>query len=517
MIYMKKTTILVILDGWGIGVEDETNPIHAARPQEIKYIEQNFPGGMLQASGIAVGLPWNEEGNSEVGHITLGGGTVLYQHYPLISLSIRNGSFFKKEGLKEIFRHVEENKSSLHLVGLVGDGIVHSAFEHLEALIKMAAEEKCSNLFIHAFSDGRDSGPHAGKETFKKLQKTLERGGVGKIASISGRYFGMDRDKRWDRTEKAYKVLIQKEDGKTVEEIFDEAKKNGVSDEYIEPTVVGEGHPIKTNDAVLFFNFREDRMRQLTEVFLNKGFSGFSVTDVPKVKVLTLTEYDSKFSVEPVFKKEKVPLPLGKVLSDNEKVQLRIAETEKYAHITYFFNGLHEPPYPNEYRVLIPSKKVPRYDETPEMMASAITDRVLSALSDGSFDFILINYANTDMVAHTGNYEATVKAVQVVDREIGRLVKGVLSGGHTLIITSDHGNAEVVLNIQTGEKDTKHNANPVPFYLVGEKFRLKEPKDPLARLPSIGFLSDVAPTILELLEIGKPREMTGQSLLKQLL
>jgi len=515
---MRRTYVLVVLDGWGIGKEDQSNPIYAARPEHIRLIESSFPCGALQASGLSIGMHWDEEGNSEVGHLTLGGGTITLQHYRKISLAIEDGSFFKNPALAGAFANAQKTDGAVHFVGLIGDGVVHSAFPHLVALVRMAKEQNCSSLFLHLITDGRDSDPRSAREILKKVATLLEKEGIGTIASVVGRYYAMDRDGHFDRTQKAYDLLTGTTQKKvqSPEEALSTAYAKNLNDEYVEPSIIVNAHPIEENDSVIFFNFREDRMRQLVRPFVDKTFDIFPLKSLKNLYVATMTEYEDGLPAVIAFKKEIVKTPLGKVLSDNGKVQVRIAETEKYAHVTYFFNGFREPPYPNEFRIIIPSKDVTHYEDHPEMMASAITDRAIIAIDEGGFDFILINYANPDIVAHTGNYEATVEAVKIIDREIGRLVESVLGGDHVLMITSDHGNAEVLLNLQTGESETRHDANPVPFYLVANEYKKVVPEKH-HRLENIGIISDVAPTILALMDLPKPETMTGQNLLDQLL
>lgn len=515
---MKRTYTLVILDGWGIGRHDESNPIFGAHPENIRFIEEHFPVGGLQSSGISIGMPWDEEGNSEIGHLTIGAGKVFYQHYPRISLAIEDGSFFQNAALKNVFAHARTHGSAVHLVGLVGEGIVHSAAAHLSALIEMAKREKCEKLFIHAFTDGRDSAPRAAVQAIQKVIDETKAKGVGSVASISGRYFAMDRDNHWDRTALAYRALTEASPVDTFPEGIKKAYTANTNDEYVEPFVMkGNEHPIQDRDAVFFFNFREDRMRQIVRTFTDPSFSEFPVKKYENIFIASMTEYKTGMNPHAIaFKKEVVAHPLGEVISRAGKTQLRIAETEKYAHVTYFFNGLREEPFPNEYRVLIPSKNVARHEEHPEMMASAITDRAVLAMNEGGFDFILVNYANADIIAHTGKYDATYKAVQILDKEIGRLMRSALEGNHVLIITSDHGNAESVINLQTGEEETKHNANPVPFYVIAKELTAKKEGSYPFRIPTIGILSDVAPTILSLMGISKPDEMTGQNLMEQI-
>ncbi len=515
---MRRTYILAILDGWGQGESNESNPIHGANLETIKEIETKFPKGALQASGIAIGLPWEEEGSSEVGHLTLGAGKVIYQYFPRISMTIEDGSFFQIPNLKRAFLHAKENNSSVHLIGLLTQGNIHSSSEHLAALVKMAAKEKAQNVCLHLFSDGRDSEPRSVTALLKNLEEILKKNSVGRVASVTGRYFAMDRDNHWERTQRAYQILVDENQAAgNLTETVNKTYKKGLNDEYLEPTVI-EPHPVKDNDAVIFFNFREERMRQISEPFLNPEFDKFPTKPLKNVFVATMTEYTDGQKTAFAFPKNKVKNPFGKVIAEKGLTQLRIAETEKYAHVTYFFNGLQEKPFPNEFRILIPSKLNIRPEENPEMMAKTITDRAILALREGGFDFILINYANPDIIAHTGNYGATVEAVKIVDREIGRLVKEVLEGNHLLVVTSDHGNAESVINLQTGEPETSHDPNPVPIYLVAREFEkpFSIPDTTPKKLPVIGILSDVAPTLLELMKIPKPEEMTGQSLLSQL-
>ncbi|MEK7626587.1 MAG: 2,3-bisphosphoglycerate-independent phosphoglycerate mutase [Patescibacteria group bacterium] len=515
----KKPIVLAILDGWGVGKLDESNPIYRAEPETMNFIRANFPAGALQSSGIAIGLPWEEEGNSEVGHLTIGAGKILYQHFPRISLAIKNGSFFKNSILLAAMEHAKKNNSTLHLVGLLTDANIHASLEHLEALIKMAREEKCPNISLHLFSDGRDTEPRSVLKLLSRLSDDLKFDIHSILTTLSGRYYAMDRDKHWDRTEKTYQILTGTNPAKIgLEEAVKKAYDLNLNDEYVEPTVVAnEPRFIRENDAVICFNFREDRMRQLSETFIDPNFGVFPVKKFTNLYFATFTNYDARFAVPIAFPEEAAENPLGKILSDNGKRQLRIAETEKYAHVTYFFNGLKEKPFPDEFRILVPSENAVHYEQYPQMMAGAVTDRVIAALAEGTYDFILVNYANPDMVAHTGNYEATLKAISIVDQGIKKIMEGVLDQDGVLIVTSDHGNAEVLIDLKTGEAETKHNPNPVPFYLVGDSFKRSSPIDPLAPLPVLGMLSDVAPTILELMKIPQPTEMTGQSLLPQLL
>ena len=506
----KRTVVLIILDGWGKGEANESNPIHVVNPPNINYLKANFPSGLLQASGISVGLPWGEEGNSEVGHLNLGAGKIIYQSYPRISLSIRDGSFFENPVLKQAFEHTKKNNSAVNLIGLLSQGNVHASLEHLLALIEFAKKENISKINLHLFTDGRDSPPESSLELLSQLPKE-------ELASLSGRFYAMDRETHWDRTQKAYSVIIGA--GPTTQNLeahIKETYTRKFSDEFIEPIMVNPELAVKDNDAFIFFNFREDRIRQLVSSFINKGFSNFPVKSFNNLYIATMTEYDKDFKVPVAYPPEKIDVCLGGVLSDKDKTQLRIAETQKYPHITYFFNGMREEPFKNEYRVLIPSRNIIRQDEHPEMMANEITTRAVESISENTFDFTLINYANSDIIAHTGNYEASIAAVKIIDEQIGKILKAIMETNAILIITSDHGNIEKLFEPSTGLPETQHDPNPVPIYIVAKEFmRLRTDAEIRAsEKQTIGILADVAPTILELMGINKPKEMTGNSLLK---
>ncbi|MFA6365425.1 MAG: 2,3-bisphosphoglycerate-independent phosphoglycerate mutase [Candidatus Paceibacterota bacterium] len=514
---MKQTIVLAILDGWGIGQPDESNPIYITHPKTIDEIERNFPAGALHASGIMIGLPWEEEGNSEVGHLTIGSGKIIYQHFPKISLNIESGDFFTNTALKGAFLHAQEKEGAVHLVGLLTKGNVHASLPHLSALIQMAAKEHCTKLYLHLITDGRDSPPESAGELLHHVQKMIEEFGVGEMVSVVGRYFAMNRDEHWDRTAKAYTLLTRENiPPQKFEEVAARTYARGMNDEFIDPSVVSTAHPIHSNDSIIFFNFREDSMRQITQAFLDPAFDKFPVTHFENLYIATMTQYHDAFPAHVAFPNETVEHPLGKVLADNGKMQLRLAETQKYAHVTYFFNGLREQAFPNEYRVLIPSLDLPHPEGKPEMRAAELTERAIIALHENTFDFIVVNYANADIIAHTGNYNATIEAIQTIDRELAKLISAVLDGNHILLITSDHGNAEVLLDNKTGEPETRHDTSPVPIYLIGKEYKKKTPLLKAPKLTTIGLLSDIAPTILELMHIQKPEDMTGQSLLDQL-
>ena len=513
----KRTLILIILDGWGIGRNDETNPIFKVQPKNINYLKANYPYAALQASGIAVGLPWGEEGNSEVGHLNIGAGKVLYQNYPRITLAIRDGSFLENQTIKNAFEHSKKNNSTLNLIGLLTSANVHASLEHLKNLIKFAEQENVPKINLHLITDGRDSSPQSALEILKSVPFSEKT----KLASIGGRYYGMDRDKNWDRIEIHYKTFLgEGEITDNIENHVKSAYAKDLNDQYIFPVSIGpEKQSIKDGDSIIFFNFREDRMRQITDAFINEDFNRFPVKKFSNLYVATMVSYDEKFKVPIAFSKETVDNPLSKILSDSGKIQFKIAETEKYAHITYFFNGQKELPYPNEYRMLIPSRSEVRHDNHPEMMAIEIASRIIEAIEEGSYDFILANFANPDMIAHTGNYKATVKAIEIVDEQIGKIMKSLFERNGILMITSDHGNAERMFNPMTGEPETQHDLNTVPIHLAAKEYWHPKNESEInqAEKTTIGILADAAPTILELIKIPKPEEMTGQSLLKFLL
>lgn len=510
---MRKTVLLVILDGWGLGQKDESNPIYVASPPNLKWLGENFPLTSLQAAGISVGLPWGEVGNSEVGHLTLGAGKVIYQYFPRITLAVRDGSFFNNPVFKAAFNHARKNSSSVNLIGLLTDGNIHASLEHLKALLKMAEKEGVAKLKLHLFADGKDSPP-------RSIEKFLNDVPIELLGSLIGRYYAMDREDNWQLIERAYLAMIG-EGGELVDDtqkILKEALSQGSSEEFLPPYRFTGGKNIEDNDSLIFFNFREDGVKELSSVFTHKDFSKFQTKKLKNLYVVTMTRYEEKSAVPAAFEPEAIEKPLGWALSEAGKNQIRIAETYKYAHVTYFFNGYREPPFKNEYRVLIPSVSTPHPEKHPEMMAPSVTDRILQGLENQSFDFILANYANPDVIAHTGNYEAALAVVKVIDEEIGRLLKVASGPNTTIIFTADHGNLEQVLNPLTSRAETQHDPHPVPFYLVSEEFRgRKFPNQENLGNETAGIISDVAPTILELMEIQKPREMTGESLLRKLL
>ncbi|HUY69819.1 MAG TPA: 2,3-bisphosphoglycerate-independent phosphoglycerate mutase [Candidatus Tyrphobacter sp.] len=510
---MKKTLVLVILDGWGVGRKEQSNPIWTGKPANINYIRRHYPSGTLQASGIAVGLPWNEEGNSEVGHLTIGAGKTIYQHYPRISLAIRDGSFFENKVLLKTIEGVLAKNSALNLVGLLTEGNVHASFEHFLALISLAKNRGVKKTNLHLFTDGRDGSAEAALNLIRTIgEKYGDLAGL-KIASLSGRYFAMNRDGDLKRTEEAFKVIVGEKEPVPLDPVayLKSLYARGLTDETITPALFDSALAVKPDDGLIFFNFREDGMRQLVQMFIDRPIAGLSVA--------TFTKYSGKFDLPVAFPAEEVVNPLGKVISDHGLVQLRLAETEKYAHITYFFNGLREEPFKNEYRVLIPSLGLANPADEPKMRAREITTRAVFALTEeGAYDFILINYANPDIIAHTGDYKATLEAVKVVDEEIGNLMKTVLDRGGTLVITADHGNAEVMVDPLTGLPETKHNTSPVPIYIVAKGLEREKSEAEVAESEeeAAGVLADVAPTVLKLMGLPQPAEMTGVDILPEL-
>jgi len=512
----KRTVILIILDGWGVGRNDPTNPLYIAQPRNINLLKANYQAGALQASGIAVGLPWGEEGNSEVGHLTIGAGKVIFQHYPRVSVAIRNGQFFQNKVLIEAIKHALKQRSAVNLIGLLSESNIHSSIEHINALIESTKKLGAAQINLHFFSDGKDSPPQSFLQLMEKVSP------AGKLASVSGRHYALDRDQHWDRTQLAYGALAgQNPKVADIKTHIQQQYARDLNDQFIEPALIGE--PIKDNDALIFFDFREDSIRQIAAPFCLPNFSNFPSagwrTNFKNLYIATMTQYSDKYQASVLFPPEKIENPLGKILEDNGKLQLRIAETEKYAHVTYFFNGLQDQPLRHEFRILVPSRNVLRHDDHPEMMAQEIASRVIQAVEEGEMDFILANFANPDVIAHSGNFNAAIKTIGVIDDVIGKIVKVVLNRDAALIITSDHGNVEQMLNPLTGAAETKHNLNSVPVYLVGREFVSQKDTPAISRCESetAGILADIAPTVLELLAIPKPTELTGESLIGRLI
>jgi 2,3-bisphosphoglycerate-independent phosphoglycerate mutase len=516
---MYKPVLLIILDGWGLSENTSGNAILEAKLPTIDKLNKYYPQVALQASGISVGLPWGEPGNSEVGHITLGTGKVIYQSMPRITMSIQSGEFFKNPALLKAIENAKKNNSALHFMGLLGKGGIHSNIDHLYALIEMAKNNNVDKLFIHVFTDGRDSSPTSGIESVKELEKKLSEYELGKIASITGRYFSMDRNNNWDRTQKAYEAMV---DGKgepvtSPVDYLQTSYAKEVFDEYIEPAVVTDQNgpigKISDGDSIIFFNFREDRARQITKAFSVPGFSKFKRVQLKNLTFVTMIQYEDDLPVDVAYEPIEIKNCLGEILSQKKIAQLRIAETEKFAHVTYFFNGGNEEPFPKEDRIIIPSKSVSIFSEAPEMSANEITEKVCEMIELNKYDFILINYANADIVGHTGNEKATISAVETIDNCLSKLIPIVISRGGCLLITADHGNAEELINLRNGETDTEHSANPVPLWFITAENHCNE-AGKCYTMRVAGLLSDIAPTVLDLLGIDKPADMSGESLLK---
>lgn len=517
-----RPVVLVILDGWGLSENEKGNAIIKAQLPTIEKLNKFYPHIALQASGISVGLPWGEPGNSEVGHITLGTGQTIYQNMPRITMAIQDGEFFKNSAFLEAINHCKKNNSALHLMGLVGKGGIHSIIDHLYGLLELARDRKFEKVFLHLFTDGRDSPPASGIESLKELQKKLDIYKVGSIATISGRYYAMDRNNNWDRVKLAYDAIASGIGERITDPVdyLNKSYKQEIFDEYVKPAVVIEnGKPLATvndNDSIIFFNFREDRARQITKAFALPDFNKFSKKSIKNLLFVAMVQYEADLPVSIAFPVIEVSNCLGNILSKNKLAQLRIAETEKFAHVTYFFNGGKETSFPKEDRVIIPSKDVAKFDEAPEMSAKEITDKVIEFVRKEKYDFILVNYANADIIGHTGNEPAVIKAVETVDDCLEKLIKEVILKNGCLLITADHGNAEEMISLKTGEENTEHSTNPVPLWFVTNDNHLDNTEKSPYSFEISGLLSDIAPTILELLNIEKPAEMSGESLLKEL-
>ncbi len=523
IICLMRPVILIILDGWGWSRERLGNAILTAKTPNLDFIKSKFPFFLLQASGPAVGLPPLKEGNSETGHLAIGSGRVVIQHLSIIDQAFRNGSFFENDTFLRLLGHIKSNGSKLHLMGLLTSGTVHASFEHLLALVKFFKRRPELKVFLHLFTDGKDSGKKESELLLESLEKELT-GSQIKIASLAGRDFAMDRDNNWRLTQKAYD-LMAKGVGERTGNLKESLKKyhdQGISDEIVPPTRIpgDEGSAlsdveglIKDGDGVLFFNFREDSVRQLTRAFTDQEFEFFKTAKFEKLFFATMTDYGHGVAANPIFKKPEIKNTLAEALERNGKKQLHIAETIKYAHVTYFFNGYNEEKFGNETDILIPSLE--NYREKPEMKAAEITDIAVDNIKRKSYDFILVNFANPDMLSHTGDLKATLQGVEIVDEMLGRIYDAAAEAGTDIMITGDHGNAENLTYQGTGEKESRHNLNPVPFYLVSGKFAREKTLDELnsEEREIKGMLQDVAPTILGLMNIQKPDEMTGESLI----
>lgn len=511
---MKKPVALIILDGFGIRESKFGNAVKAAKLSNYNSYINNYPNTQISASGLDVGLPEGQMGNSEVGHLNIGAGRVVYQELTRITREIELGNFYKNTKFLELISSVKNSGKKLHLMGLVSDGGVHSHIEHLFALINMAKKEDLNEVYIHCFLDGRDTPPKSAKEFISALEDKTKEIGIGRIATISGRYYAMDRDKRWDRTKLAYDAMVLGK-GRIADSplnAVDIAYSLGENDEFVMPTVIpnaaGNYDKLESGDGVIFFNFRPDRARQITRALVDTDFSGFERENgYFPLNYVSMTLYDKTIEgVKVAYEPNILINTLGEYISKQGLNQLRIAETEKYAHVTFFFNGGVETPNSNEDRLLIPSPKVATYDLQPEMSANELTDKLIEKIDEDKYDLIIVNYANPDMVGHTGNLNAVVKALETVDCCLGKVVSKIIEKGGSAIITSDHGNSEDMINEKNGTPITAHTTNPVPLIVVGVgDVKLKEN----------GRLSDIAPTLLELLNQEKPAEMTGESLIQK--
>ena len=510
----KGPVVLVVLDGWGLRAEKDYNAIKLARTPIYSSLLETFPHSALTASGEDVGLPAGQMGNSEVGHMTMGAGRVIYQDLTRIDKSIRDSDFSTKPPLVEAMNRCTSAARALHLVGLVSPNGVHSHQRHLYALIDLAARHKLQRVFVHALTDGRDTSPTGGARFVAELEAVMTRAGTGRVASVGGRYYGMDRDKRWERTKKFYDAMTATQNGSphrasSAVEYIQKSYEGGITDEFIEPATIIDAAdspigPVRDGDSVVFFNYRSDRARQLTRALAFDDFDGFERRPYPKIAITTMTQYDPTFTFPIVFPPQALTGRFGEVIADLGLTNLRVAETEKYAHVTYFFNCGIEKPYAGEDRILVPSQKVPTYDMAPEMSAAGICDTLVNDLDGRKHDVIICNFANADMVGHTGKLEAAVQAVETLDRCLARIVRAVRNAGGTLIITADHGNAEQMWDPVANEPHTAHTSNPVPVILIDDVKGV--------RLRDGGSLRDIAPTMLAMLGIHQPKEMTGTDL-----
>jgi len=518
---MKRPVVLLVLDGVGYTQNYERNAFAQSSTPTLQSLKTSYPYALLQASAMSVGLPWGTAGNSEVGHLCMGSGRIIYQNLPRISVSIQNGSFFSNDALTNAIDHTKEHNSNLHIMGLVGPGSVHSNFDHLKALVELASQKGVSNLYIHAFTDGRDSGVNEGKNMLERLTEFIKDQGTGEIATVMGRFYAMDRDKNWDRTKQAFDCIThgKGEHGEDYATTLQNYYDNDTTDEYIPPTVLNEDGLVAENDAIVFFNFREDRARQITKAFALPSLAKFERELPENLYVTTMVRYEDQLPVDIAFPPRDVQNTLPQMLSEGGKTQLHTSETEKYAHVTYFFNGGKEQAWDGEEWSLVASSGAKNYNETPEMQAAEIAQKVQQAVKSGEYDFVLANFANPDMVGHTGDFEAAKEAMEFVDQQIGTIWKTIQEFNGILLITSDHGNCEDMFDMTTGKSTTNHTTNPVPVYLAGHEFEVEDKEahenyqlDARAK----GILADIAPTILDIFGLEKPEEMTGYSLLKTL-
>ena len=502
----KRPVLLCIMDGFGKNESTYGNAIAAAKKPNLDKIVSENPMTFIGASGLDVGLPDGQMGISEVGHTNIGAGRVVYQELTRITKSIQDGDFFTNEALVGAMENCKKNSSALHLMGLMSDGGVHSHNTHLYGIMELAKRSGVDKVYIHCFMDGRDVPPTSGKDYLAELYEKCDEIGVGEIATVMGRYYAMDRDNRWERVVKAYKAMTEGEGVKfdCACKMMEESYANDVTDEFIVPAVSEKAVPVKDNDSIVFFNFRPDRAREITRAFVDPAFSGFEREQLKGLYYVCMTQYDATMpNVHVAFKPESLENTFGEYISDKGLKQLRIAETEKYAHVTFFFNGGVEKQYPGEDRILVKSPAVATYDLQPEMSAYEVTDKLLAAIDSDKYDAIILNYANCDMVGHTGVFDAAVKAVEAVDTCVGKIVDAVAAKGGVTLITADHGNADKMYEAD-GSPFTAHTTNPVPFIVVGYPCELREG----------GRLCDIAPTMLKIMGLEQPKEMTGVSIIK---
>lgn len=510
---MKKPTVLLILDGYGLNEKEEGNAIKQAKTPVMDRLMKEYPFVQGSASGLSVGLPDGQMGNSEVGHLNMGAGRIVYQELTRITKEIEEGTFFENEALVKAMENVKKNDSALHFYGLLSDGGVHSHNTHMYGVLEMAKKYGIEKVYFHAFLDGRDTPPASAADYMQQMVDKMAEIGVGEVATVSGRYYAMDRDTNWDRTEKAYIALTKGEGVKATDPVqaIKDSYAQDVTDEFMLPTVIEkDGKPVATiqdNDSVVFCNFRPDRARQITRAFCADDFDGFNREKKLDLVYVCFTEYDVTIpNTDIAFKKEEIVNTFGEWIANNGMKQARIAETEKYAHVTFFFNGGIEEPNKNEDRVLVDSPKyVPTYDKKPRMSVYTVCDELSKAIVDGDYDVIICNFANPDMVGHTGVLPAAIKAIEAIDECVGEVVNFVEQVGGQMFITADHGNAEQLIDYETGEPHTAHTTNPVPFILVNA--------DPGVKLAEGGVLADIVPTMIDMMGMEQPKEMTGHSLL----
>ncbi|MDF1497204.1 MAG: 2,3-bisphosphoglycerate-independent phosphoglycerate mutase [Patescibacteria group bacterium] len=520
-----KPIVLLILDGFGVAPASDGNAITRANMPIFKNIIEHYPAMTIRASGEAVGLSWGQMGNSEVGHLTIGAGRIFFQSLPRINMSIEDGSFFENKILIDAINHAKQNKGTLHLVGLCSPGGVHAHIDHLYALLDLCNRNKFKNVAIHAFLDGRDTIYNSGVTFIKELENKIEELKVGEIATIGGRFYAMDRDNRWDRVQKMHDAMVKGvgEEAPSAVEAIEASYAKGVYDEEFIPTVIKKGNKpkatIKSGDSCIFFNFRPDRARQISKALSLPDFDKFERAPLENFHMVTMMEYEKDLPVEVAFPPQSITNCLAKTISDAGLRQLHVAETEKYAHVTFFLNGMIEDEFSGEDRVIIPSPRVSSYDKAPEMANVQIADRIVKEIAGNGYDFIVANFASPDMVAHTGNLEATIKAHESIDKQVGRIIDAALAVGGIVLITADHGNSEELVNLTTGEIDKEHSTNPVPFLIIGKQLEgMKAPTGDviggdLSMTPPAGMLADVAPTILRLMGLPQPDEMIGRTLI----